>query len=36
MRIEEAASSAEVSVNEIIVRALSAAFPDPADLDSHE
>jgi hypothetical protein len=36
MRIGEAASSAEVSVNEMIVRALSAAFPDPADLDSHE
>jgi hypothetical protein len=36
MRIEEAASSAEVSVNEIIVRALSAAFPDPADVDWHE
>jgi len=36
MRIEEAASSAEVSVNEIIVRALSAAFPDPSELDSHE
>lgn len=34
LRIEAAATSAGVSVNEIIVQALSAAFPAPSEFDS--
>jgi hypothetical protein len=33
-RVEAAAKSAGVSVNEILVRTLSAAFPDPSELAS--